>query len=70
MTSVERAWFGDRSRNIWNLDHEAAASRLHDLTPRQRQVMDLILAGHPNKNIAADIGVSQRTVESASAPRS
>jgi len=64
MTSVERALVRGLESEHLNLDHEAAASRLHDLTPRQRQVMDLILAGHPNKNIAADIGVSQRTVES------
>ena len=33
------------------------------LTQRQRQVMDMVLAGHPSKNIAADLGISQRTVE-------
>lgn len=33
------------------------------LTPRQQQVMDLVLAGHPSKNIAADLKISQRTVE-------
>jgi two-component system CheB/CheR fusion protein len=33
------------------------------LTERQLQVMSLILAGFPNKIIAADLGVSQRTVE-------
>ncbi len=33
------------------------------LTDRQRQIMDLVLAGHPSKNIAADLGISQRTVE-------
>lgn len=42
---------------------EAAASQVALLTPRQRQIMELILAGHPSKNIAADIGISQRTVE-------
>lgn len=42
---------------------EDAAERLAGLTPRQRQIMTLILAGHPNKNIAADLNISQRTVE-------
>ena len=43
--------------------HETAVAQLAGLTPRQHQIMDLILAGHPNKNIAADLGLSQRTVE-------
>ena len=42
---------------------EAAANVIAGLTTRQRQVMELVLAGHPSKNIAADLGVSQRTVE-------
>ena len=33
------------------------------LTSAQHQIMDLVLAGHPSKNIAADLGISQRTVE-------
>ena len=41
----------------------AAASHLNGLTTRQRQILDLVLAGHPSKNIAADLGISQRTVE-------
>jgi two-component system CheB/CheR fusion protein len=39
------------------------ATLLDRLTPRQREVMVLILAGHPSKNIAADLCISQRTVE-------
>jgi two-component system CheB/CheR fusion protein len=42
---------------------EVAATRLAGLTVRQRQIMELVLAGHPSKNIAADLGISQRTVE-------
>ena len=42
---------------------EDAAGRIASLTPRQRQIMDLVLAGQPSKNIAADLGISQRTVE-------
>ncbi len=42
---------------------ESATSHLASLTPRQRQIMELVLAGHPSKNIAADLGISQRTVE-------
>lgn len=41
----------------------SVALRLPPLTARQRQVMTLVLAGHPSKNIAVDIGISQRTVE-------
>nr|WP_280949862.1 LuxR C-terminal-related transcriptional regulator [Rhizobium miluonense] len=33
------------------------------LSPRQDQIMGLVLAGHPCKNIAADLKISQRTVE-------
>jgi FixJ family two-component response regulator len=62
--SVERALLLGRESQRINIDHDAAADRLGQLTQRQRQVMDLILAGHPSKNIAADIGISQRTVES------
>jgi len=41
----------------------AAAAHLKSLTKRQRQILGLVLAGHPSKNIAADLGISQRTVE-------
>jgi two-component system CheB/CheR fusion protein len=44
-------------------ERRAAAARFTGLTARQRQILDLVLAGHPSKNIAADLGISQRTVE-------
>ena len=42
---------------------ETATSMVASLTVRQRQIMDLVLAGQASKNIAFDLGISQRTVE-------
>ena len=42
---------------------EEIAARIAALTPRERQVMDLVVAGRLNKLIARDLGISQRTVE-------
>lgn len=55
----------DRSRDLGKLTawREEAIARIASLTPRQRMVMDKVLAGQPSKNIAADLGISQRTVE-------
>lgn len=39
------------------------AERIASLTPRERQVMELVIAGNTNKLIAHDLGISQRTVE-------
>ncbi len=43
--------------------HKGALKRIAELTPRQREIMAMILAGYRNKNIAADLHISQRTVE-------
>lgn len=37
--------------------------RLGRLTPREREIMDQVVAGKRNKVIAADLGISQSTVE-------
>lgn len=63
LASVNRAL--ERSKDATKLSawHAEAATRIAKLTSQQRRIMDLVLAGHPSKNIAADLGISQRTVE-------
>ncbi len=63
LASVARALEEARDSSKLSEWRETAAKQLAGLTPRQRQIMDLVLAGHPSKNIAADLGISQRTVE-------
>jgi two-component system CheB/CheR fusion protein len=63
VTGVRKALEQSRRLNSACYLKEVALDHLADLTPRQRQIMHLVLAGHPSKNIAADLGISQRTVE-------
>ena len=42
---------------------DEAAVRLQALTPREREVLDGLARGLPNKTIAFDLGISPRTVE-------
>ena len=43
--------------------HHARQRRVDDLTEREREVMKLVVEGHPNKRIADELGISVRTVE-------
>ncbi len=43
--------------------HQAGIVRLNLLTPREREVMDLLVQGKINKVIANQLGISIRTVE-------
>jgi two-component system CheB/CheR fusion protein len=63
LAGIARALEQSRDSDKLSAWREAAAGHVADLTLRQRQIMNLVLAGQPNKNIAVDLGISQRTVE-------
>jgi len=43
--------------------HAEVKRRVDSLTPREREVMELVVDGRANKVIAIDLGLSERTVE-------
>jgi two-component system CheB/CheR fusion protein len=60
---VKRALALSRKSDEISAARNAAVAHLKGLTARQLEIMALVLAGHPSKNIAADLGINQRTVE-------
>ena len=60
---VRMAIDADRARREDEAERSAVAERLAKLTPRQRAVLDGLTAGKPSKIIAAELGVSPRTVD-------
>lgn len=63
LASIERALEQSRDSSKLVAWRQSAADHVAELTSRQRQIMEMVLAGQPSKNIAADLGISQRTVE-------
>ncbi len=63
IAGIERALDGGRDSIRLTAEREAAMAQMAALTDRQREITAMVLAGHPSKNIAADLNISQRTVE-------
>jgi two-component system, LuxR family, response regulator FixJ len=53
----------DQQARAATTDRAAVSERLAHLTPREREVMESLIAGKPSKEIAAALHVSVRTVE-------
>jgi PAS domain S-box-containing protein len=64
------AWFlgsqvdlGDSAPELFSLRRRRAASMVQGLPPRQRQVLALVAQGRLNKQIAYELGISEKTVK-------
>jgi len=63
LASVDRVLRNAASPTQRSALRAAAALRIASLTKREREVMDLVVGGYLNKEIAARLGINQRTVE-------
>jgi len=62
LASVQRAIEIRRESQSQISVSQVAIENLAQLTPREREVMDLLVAGHPNKIIGHKLEISPRTV--------
>lgn len=60
---VQRALERDAAIHAQLRATDRIREHLASLTPREREVLELVTAGKPNKVMAGDLGVSQRTIE-------
>lgn len=63
LDNIHRALEQDQRNRSAGEKRAAVQARLDLLTPREREVMDLVLRGKTNKLIALELGISERTIE-------
>lgn len=63
IASIEEAFSRQTSSSVQRESHEQRTKLLATLTPREQEVMELVIAGRHNREIAASLRISARTVE-------
>ncbi len=63
LSRIRRALELDQQRSASRERTDAVAHRLEQLTQREREVLDLVVAGKLNKQIADTLDISMKTVE-------
>lgn len=61
--SIEEAFARQIAGSTQRAGNQAFMRKLEVLTPREREVMEHVVAGRHNREIAAELGISARTVE-------
>ena len=60
---VRQAIAHDARHQVQDRQRKTSSKRLDSLTPREREVLDLVVTGMLNKQIAGELGISMKTVE-------
>jgi FixJ family two-component response regulator len=60
---IEAALEEDARRRRTRGEKDEIRKRISSLTPREKQVMDLVIQGKPNKSVGTALGLSPKTVE-------
>ena len=60
---IQKALARDRENRAALQEHDRIKAKLEALTPREAEVLNLMTQGKQNKVMAAELGLSQRTVE-------
>lgn len=61
--TITQALAADLRRRITDEELEAIRTRFALLTPREQDVMKLVVTGYPNKRVATELAISPKTVE-------
>jgi len=60
---IQRALVKEQTSRAELKERTLIRERIGTLTPREREVLKLVTSGKPNKVMAGDLGLSQRTIE-------
>lgn len=63
LASVERALLQDRANRQEAIEHARLVARYESLTPREREVLPLLVNGLLNKQAAFELGITEYTVQ-------
>src|SRR6185436_3806073 len=63
LDAIQLSLAQDRVRRQKAAEFAELEKRLHSLTPRERELLPLVVSGRSNKEVAAEIGTSEITVK-------
>ena len=63
LASIQEAFKKDRQFRTTQVETDQIRDRIHSLTPREREVLNLVVTGMLNKQLAAELGASEKTIK-------